>query len=139
MLRFGPEERKKILEELEIWGQPRGWTDEKIATDVVDFIHEEYGQSLVFADCLGSQWTEKVLLRAWLRGIIWAPYAPEVTSTLQEPDTHEHSQLKALIREVKSELHWAMESERYAEQAKTPRGQKDLQYPNKWGPSSASM
>ena len=134
LLRFEPEEREAILAELEIWGQPRGWTDEKIATDVVDFVAEEYGQSIVYADCLGSQWTDKVLLRAWLRGIIWAPYAPEVTATLQEPDTHEHSQLKAIIRAVKSELHWAMESEWYAEQAKRPRGQKDLQYPNKWGP-----
>ena len=63
-----------------------------------------YGQCVVWADCLGSQWTDKVLLRAWLRNVIWAPYAPEVTSTLQEPDTHEHWQLKSEIRAVKSEL-----------------------------------
>jgi hypothetical protein len=31
---------------------------------------------------------------------------------LQEPDTHEHSQLKSLIREVKAELHFQLEQER---------------------------
>ena len=50
-------------------------------------------------------------MRAWLSSIIWVPYAPEVTSALQEPDTHEHSQLKSQVREVKSELHWALEAE----------------------------
>ena len=56
-----------------------------------------------------------MLLRAWLENIIWAPYAPEVTSTLQECGTHEHSQLKADVREVKSELHWALEMEWWSE------------------------
>ena len=71
-----PKERDEILENLEIWGQPRAWADEKISTDIVDLIAEQFGQSLVFADCLAAQWTEKVLLRAWLRGLLWAPYAP---------------------------------------------------------------
>ena len=143
LLEFEPVERERILSHLEIWGQPRAWMDEKVSCDMVDFVddlvglrygvasvhtrfghgptvsetnikvEEEYGQSVVMADCLASQWTEAVLLRAWLRNIMWVPYAPEVTSTLQEPDTHEHSQLKALIRQVKSELHWALESEWY--------------------------
>ena len=111
LLQFEGHERTKILENIEVWGQPRSWTDEKISIDVVEFIREEWGQCLVFCDCLGSQWTERVLLRAWLENILWAPYAPEVTSTLQEPDTHEHSQMKSEVREVKSELHWALEAE----------------------------
>ena len=68
----------------------------------------------MFCDCLGSQWTEACLLRAWLSNIIRAPYAPEVTSTLQEPDAHEHWQLKSEIRKVKSEMHWALECEWFA-------------------------
>ena len=79
---------------------------------MVEFLANECGRpSLVFADCLSSQWTSSVLMRAWLENLIWAPYAPEVTSWFQEPDTHEHSQLKALIREVKAELHFALEHE----------------------------
>ena len=85
----------------EIWGQPRAWTDEKISCDLVAFIREQWGQAIVFADCLGAQWTDAVLLRAWLENIIWAPYAPEVTSTLQEPDTHEHSVKRRAVRKSK--------------------------------------
>ena len=81
-LQFEEGERTKILEHLEIWGQPRAWTDEKISCDLIELVAAQWGQSLVFADCLGAQWTEKVLLRAWLSNLIWAPYAPEVTSTL---------------------------------------------------------
>ena len=102
---------KATMDRLEIWGQPRAWTDELIAIWTIEFIKAQHGRALVFADCLAAQWTQASLLRAWLEGIIWAPYAPDVTSWLQEPDTHEHSQLKAIIRQVKSELHWALESE----------------------------
>jgi hypothetical protein len=56
--------------------------------------------------------------------------APDVTSFLQEPDTHEHSQMKGLIRGVKSELHFALETE-WKEAMKT---RSDLKYPNSWGP-----
>ena len=115
LMQFEEAERSKIMRHLEIWGQPRAWTDEKISCVVIELIKEEWGQSLVFCDCLGSQWTEACLLRAWLSNIVWAPYAPEVTSTLQEPDTHEHWQLKSEIRAVKSELHWALETEWFAQ------------------------
>ena len=121
-----------VLDRLEIWGQPRAWTDELISTWVVEFIKREIGHALVFADCLASQWTSGVLLRAWLEGIIWAPYAPEVTSWLQEPDTHEHSQLKSLIRAVKSELHFALEHE-YLRECKRV-GSSKLKLPTSWGP-----
>jgi hypothetical protein len=119
-----------VFEHLEIWGQPRAWTDELIASWTIDFIEEQYGQSLCFADCLSSQWSSSVLLRAWLKGIIWAPMAPDVTSFLQEPDTHEHAPLKAVIREVKAELHFELETE-WKEASKHTPG---LKYPNCWGP-----
>ena len=96
LLEFNPEQRKDILEHLEIWGQPRAWTDEKIAVDTIELISEMYEpQALTLCDCLGAQWTEQCLLTSWLKQVIWAPYAPGVTSTLQEPDSHEHAQLKA--------------------------------------------
>ena len=123
-------EDKSVFEHLEIWGQPRAWTDELIASWTIDFIEEQYGQSLCFADCLSSQWSSSVLLRAWLKGIIWAPMAPDVTSFLQEPDTHEHAPLKAVIREVKAELHFELETE-WKEASKHTPG---LKYPNCWGP-----
>ena len=140
LLKFEEPEREKILGNIEIWGQPRAWTDEKISCDVVEFLREQWGQAIVFADCLGAQWTEKVLLRAWLENIIWAPYAPEVTSTLQECDTHEHNQLKAAVREIKSELHWALEMEWWGEvqRARDLAGEggevKEVKYPSTWGP-----
>ena len=43
--------------------------------------------------------------------MILVPYAPDSTSFLQEPDTHEHAQLKATIRQLKSELHFDLERE----------------------------
>ena len=44
-----------------------------MATWTLEFIREEYGQALAFADCLASQWTEAACLKAWLENIIWAP------------------------------------------------------------------
>jgi hypothetical protein len=123
-------EDQSIFEHLEVWGQPRAWTDELIASWTIDFIREQYGQSLCFADCLSSQWSPSVTLRAWLKGVIWAPMAPDVTSFLQEPDTHEHSQMKAMIRAVKAETHFALETE-WKEASKLKPG---LKYPNCWGP-----
>ena len=58
--------------------------------------------------------------------------APDVTSFLQEPDTHEHSQLKAEIREVKSEMHWALEQEWVQKVKEEP--EKNYKYPSTWGP-----
>ena len=98
----------------------------------IEFIRAEYGQAVCLSDCLSSQWTEAICLKAWLENVVWVPYAPDVTSFLQEPDTHEHSQLKAEIREVKSELHWALESE-WVQQKKKIENH-DLQYPASWGP-----
>ena len=68
LLQLEPHERVEVLKHLDIWGQPRAWTDELIACWTVDFIEEQFGQSICFADCLSSQWTEKVCMRAWLRG-----------------------------------------------------------------------
>ena len=132
LLKMEPEERASTLERLEIWGQPRAWTDELISVWVVEFIKREHGKALVFADCLASQWTQAVLLKAWLEGILWAPYAPEVTSWLQEPDTHEHAPLKAMIRAVKQEVHWALEQEWLRESKKVDKN--TLRPPTSWGP-----
>ena len=49
------DDQRGTLENLEIWGQPRAWTDELIAVWTVEFIRREHGRALVFADCLGSQ------------------------------------------------------------------------------------
>ena len=75
LLEFSPEQRARIFEVLDVWGQPRAWTDELIASWTVDFIEEQYGQAVVFADCLGAQWTEGVALRARLKNIFpsWPP------------------------------------------------------------------
>ena len=130
---FEPHDKKGLVERLEVWGQPRAWTDELISTWVVEFIANEIGRpSLVYADCLSAQWTSSVLLRAWLENIIWCPYAPDVTSWLQEPDTHEHSQLKALIREVKAELHYALDHEFI--RASRTGDHKKLKLPTTWEP-----
>ena len=94
-----------------VWGQPRAWTDELISAWVVEHIRNEHGQAVVQLDCLASQWSEPVLLQAWLQGLIWCPLPPDTTSYLQEPDTHEHSQYKSIVREVKAELHFQLEQE----------------------------
>ena len=114
----------------EIWGQPKAWTDEIIASWIVEFIGKQYGQSLVISDCLSAQWSEPVLLQAWLSQVVWAPLAPDVTSFLAEPDTHEHAQLKAEIRLAKSEVHRAFE---HAWANKKHEGSEDTYVP-KWGP-----
>ena len=97
---------------------------------MLEFIGQEYGQSLAFGDCLASQWTEAACLKTWLKNIIWAPYAPDVTSFLQGPDTHEHSQIKADIRSCKGELQWALETEWQSRRNEDPT----LAYPSVWGP-----
>ena len=51
------------------------------------------------------------MLAHWASQQVLVPYAPDVTSFLQEPDTHEHAQLKALIKEVKSEMRFDLEAE----------------------------
>ena len=129
--------RDKILEldpghqfEFEVWGQPKAWTDEVIASWIVEFISAEWGQAMVLSDCLAAQWTEPVLLRAWLHQVIWTPLAPDVTSYLAEPDTHEHAQMKAEIRSCKAELHRAYE---LAWMGQRPVGCRDT-YTPKWGP-----
>ena len=42
---------------------------------------------------------------------ILVPRAPGSTSYPQEPDTHEHAQLKAIIKEVKAETRFDLEAE----------------------------
>ena len=54
---------------------------------------------------------EPVLPPGWRKNLIGAPLPPDATSYFQEPDTHEHSQLKAEYREAKANLHFALEQE----------------------------
>ena len=98
-------------EEFLVWSQPRAWTDELMSCWVAEHIKNQFGQSIVQLDCLAAQWSEPVLLQAWLKNLLWCSLAPGVKSYLQEPDTHEHSQLKSIIREVKGELHFQLEQE----------------------------
>ena len=70
------------MDELLVWGQPRAWTDELISCWVVEHISSEWGQAMCQVDCLSSQWSEPVLLQAWLNNIIWSPLAPDTTSYL---------------------------------------------------------
>ena len=63
-----------------------------------------------------------------LQGLIWCPLPPDTTSYLQEPDTHEHSQYKSIIREVKAELHFQLEQEQ------TNNYGEDVDYEPVWGP-----
>ena len=97
---------------------------------MLEFIGQEYGQALAFGDCLARHWADGACLKAWLENVIWAPYAPDVTSFLQEPDTHVHAQIKADIRSCKGELHWALETEWLARRNEDPT----LAYPNVWAP-----
>ena len=129
--------RDRILEldpghefEFEVWGQPKAWTDEIVASWIVEFIAEQYGQCLCLTDCLAAQWTEPVLLRAWLNQVIWMPLAPDTTSFLAEPDTHEHAQMKASIRKVKAEVHRAYEAAWHSQRRE---GCRDSYVPM-WGP-----
>ena len=115
--------------EVLVWGQPRAWTDELISTWVIEHIKAQYGQSIVQVDCLAAQWSEACLLRAWCENILWCPLSPDVTSYLQEPDTHEHSQLKSIIREIKGEIHFTME-QAFLSECKNPHAI----YEPKWGP-----
>eukprot|EP00959_Pyramimonas_sp_CCMP1952_P420761 8813770-Pyramimonas_sp.AAC.1 len=58
--------------------------------------------------------------------------APDATSFLQEPDAHEHSQLMAAIRKVKSEIDWAVGQDWLQKVKADPA--KDYKCPSSWGP-----
>ena len=60
--------------------------------------------------------------------------APDVTSFLAEPDTHEHAQLTAEIRATKAEVHRAFE---HAWTNERHKGSEDTYVP-KWGPFEVS-
>ena len=119
-------------EHILVWGQPRAWTDELISVWAIEHIAECCGQSVVQLDCLASQWSEPVLLQAWLKNLIWCPLPPDATSYLQEPDTHEHSQLKAEYRKAKADLHFQLEQE-------YRNSHKNAVYVPKWGALRGSL
>ena len=43
LLEFSEDERTKIFQSIDVWGQPRAWTDELVASWVIDFIKEQQG------------------------------------------------------------------------------------------------
>jgi len=94
---------------LEVFGQPKAWVDSIMASWISDFIRGLYPQCLVFADCLCSRWSTISCVSHWANQQMLIPYAPDVTSFLQEPDTHEHSQIKAGIRREKAAEHFELE------------------------------
>ena len=74
----------------EVMGQPGAWVDKQTAVLLSDHIEEKYGPCLVFCDSLGSRWSEPSTLRHWMNQQMLIPYAPDCTSFLHVPDTHEH-------------------------------------------------
>ena len=112
--------------ELLVWGQPKAWADTQICIWIAELLQRELGQCLVVADCLQARWSEQSLLAHWMHQQILVPYAPDSTSYLQEPDTHEHAQLKAIIKEVKAETRFDLEAE--------AKNQKKQAEALKWGP-----
>jgi hypothetical protein len=96
---------------IEVFGQPKAYVDQQTCINVWEFLRESFADSplLVSCDSLGTCWSECAMLRAWRYNILVFPYAPGVTSFLQETDTHEHFQERSCYREVSRELHFALE------------------------------
>ena len=116
-----------VFQKMRIWGQVKAWVDTQICCQLSDLLFEIYGQNVVICDCLGARWSPASMLGHWANQSILCPLAPESTPFMAEPDTHEHSQMKAAIREVKSDLHFDLEME-----AKNKN--KDITL-FKWGPN----
>ena len=89
---------------LRVWGQPNAWANALVCKWLAELFEEVYGQCLVFADALSARWGAPSVLEHWSRNLFLTPYAPGSTYGLQEPDTHQHSQLRAELREKKAEL-----------------------------------
>lgn len=94
-----------------VWGQPKAWCDTQICIQLSDLIAAEYGQTVIQCDCLGARWSQHSLLAHWANQSILAPIAPGGTATLAEPDTHEHFPMKAAVKHVKANTHFALEQE----------------------------
>ena len=75
-------EIQHIFQQIRVWGQPSGWTDEVFTTWMSSYVKRELAPDgcLQIVDCLGSQWSEPVLLQAWMKNMIWCPLAPDTTS-----------------------------------------------------------
>ena len=99
-------EIQHMFQQIRVWGQPSGWTDEVITTWMSSYVKRELAPDgcLQIVDCLGSQWSEVTLSHTWANQQMQVPIAPNATSCLQIADTHIHSPLKAYIRQAKSEL-----------------------------------
>ena len=102
---------KSRFERLRIWGQKKAWCDTQVCVQISDMLKQLNDQCLVLCDCLGARWSKQSVFAHWSNEQIQVPYAPGATSFLQEPDTHQHAQIKAFIRELKSRMHFDMEME----------------------------
>ena len=68
---------------------------------LAQLLEEVYGQGLVFCDALGSRWGEASVLEHWARNLFMTPYVQGTTTWLQEPDTHEHAQIKTGCKDTR--------------------------------------
>ena len=102
---------RSVFTRILVWGQKKAWADTQICCFLAQELAVRYGQTMQIFDCLGSRWSPHSMLEHWNNQAIMTPLAPGSTGFMAEPDTHEHAQIKAEIREVKSELHFDLEQE----------------------------
>ena len=103
---------------LRVWGQHSAWVDTQINIYIAELLQEVYGQAVLISDCLLSRWSKPALLAFWSCQVIIIPYAPDSGTFLQEPDTHEHAEMKKAIRFVKEETQFDLEQEKKQQQPK---------------------
>ena len=102
---------KRVYDRLLVWGQPKAWVDSQICVQISNELARRYGQTMVVCDCLGSRWGQHSMLAHFQNQALMVPLAPGSTAFMQEPDTHEHAQIKYFIKQVKAEHHFDIEHE----------------------------
>ena len=90
-------EGQAMFQNIRVWGQPSGWTDEVITSWLSNYVKDQLAPDgcLQIVDCLGSQWSDVTLAHCWANQQAQIPIAPSATSLLQVADTHIHSPVKA--------------------------------------------
>jgi len=111
---------------IRIWGQMCAWVDTQVNVWLADILNETFKQAVLMTDCLTSRWSPASLLGFWSNQVILVPYAPDSGAFLQEPDTHEHAQLKADIRYCKVQMQFDLEAE--------AKQKNNKNFKMKWGP-----
>ena len=88
---WGPPEYQDLVEE-----SLNAFVDKYPLVPLQGAIRRAYPpQALIYCDCLGARWSEQSLLEHFANQQVLLPHAPGSTAFMQEPDTHEHAQLKA--------------------------------------------